>query len=183
MLHRAFFLILLSAAYLSAQVHWTCDPKGGKFIITPGAHSKKFYCWDGKIFSDEQGYTPPPSYVLSYWEEVHRKSQQIRADLERRMKDRSPTTNGRMVSKAIDVLPPPPQPSTSETHSPPPSRAKVTEIREGMDRPSVEAVLGKPYSAISIPEDDGLLEVLTFKLDDDSTARIRIKQGKVLKIE
>jgi hypothetical protein len=39
--------------------------------------------------------------------------------------------------------------------------------------------LGKPHGSISIPEDDGLMETLTYTLDDNTTARVRLKQGKV----
>jgi hypothetical protein len=81
------FLILASAASLAAQIRWTCDAKDGKFAMTPCATCQKFYCWDGQIFSEEPGYTPPPSYVLCYWEEAHRRSQQIRADVDRKGKE------------------------------------------------------------------------------------------------
>jgi len=84
---RSVFLILLSAASLAGEIRWKCDAKDGKFITALCANCKKFYCWDGQIFSEEEGYTPPPSYVLAYWEEVHRKSAQIRADIDRRGKE------------------------------------------------------------------------------------------------
>jgi hypothetical protein len=84
---RSSFLLLVSAACLAAQIRWKCDPKDGKFIMTPCGNCKKLYCWDGKIFSEERGYAPPPSYVLSYWEEVHRRSEEMRAEIDRKGKE------------------------------------------------------------------------------------------------
>jgi len=34
-----------------------------------GSAMRKYYCWDGQIFSTAPGYTPPPKYVLDYWVE------------------------------------------------------------------------------------------------------------------
>jgi len=221
------FLILVSATCLAAQIRWTCDAKDGKFIVTPCATCKKFYCWDGKIFSEEPGYTRPPSYVLSYWEEVHRRSEQIRADIDRRGKElreqvqraeqdsarlnqermqahkeymddlnrrisesrsspaspRSGMTANtqRAVPKTLVVVAR--EPATPAPSVPPASRAKLSEVQVGMDRAAVEVVLGKPHSALSIPEEDGLVEALTYMLDDHATAHVRIEKGKVVSVK
>ncbi len=226
-MRRWFSLILLSTGCLSAQIRWKCDPKDGKFITALCATCKKFYCWDGQIFSEEAGYTPPPAYVLAYWEEIHRRSQQIKADIDRRGKElkeqvqkgqqeavrlnqeraqahqeftddlnrriaesraaaaspRSATaaSTQRTVPKNIVVAAP--EPASAAPSLPPVSRAKVSEIQVGMDRAAVEGVLGKPHSAMSIFEDDGLVESLTYTLDDHTTARIRIEKGKVASVK
>src|SRR4051794_29541414 len=86
MLRRG-LLIMVSAGFLTAEIRWRCDAKDGKFIMTPCANCQKFYCWDGQIFSETLGYNRPPSYVLSYWDEVHRRSKQIRDDIDRRGKE------------------------------------------------------------------------------------------------
>src|SRR5271165_785395 len=102
---RWFFPIMLFAGSLSAQiqVRWRCDPKDGKFTTTLCANCKKFYCWDGEIFSEEDGYTPPPQEVLAYWEEVKRRSQQIRADIERRTQElRDAVKNGQQQSQRMN---------------------------------------------------------------------------------
>jgi hypothetical protein len=227
---RCLVLIVIAAGSLAAQIpqyqfRWKCDPKDGKFIVTPGANSKKFYCWDGQIFSEEKGYTPPPGYVLAYWEEVHRKSQQIREDIDRRGKEMKqqfeqsventkrlnqeraqqhqqfmddlhrrmadpkapmphaaatttamPKTSGVTAAVAATV------PFSSEPGPPPASRAKVNDVKTGMDRASVEAILGKPHGAMTLPEDDTLVESLTYTLDDHATARIRLEKGKVVSV-
>jgi hypothetical protein len=218
-------LILLSAGSLGAQFRWKCDPKDGKFTTTLCATCKKMYCWDGQIFSEEEGYTPPPSYVLAYWEEVARKSQQIRADIERRGKeladqvqagkqetarlnqDRAlahkefmddlnrriaqsrsgspPAPRAAIVSRAVptNVVAGVAEPAMSAPALVPSSRAKVSEIQVGMDRATVEGILGRPHSSISVPDDDGLVESLSYMLEDHATARVRIERGKVASVK
>jgi hypothetical protein len=202
-------MLLISAGCLSAEVRWKCDPTDGKFIATPGINSKKFYCWDGQIFSEEKGYTPPPGYVLAYWEEVHRRSQQIRDDMDRRCKElrekvqqapleaarlnqeraeahkefmdklnRGQTSSSRGTTPKTVVVSGPER-AASTPPIPPASREKVSGVQVGMARSAVEEILGKPHGSISIPEEDGLLETLTYLLDDNTTARVRLKQGKV----
>jgi hypothetical protein len=220
-------MILASAACLAAQIRWKCDAKDGKFIMTLCATCQKLYCWDGEIFSEEPGYTPPPSYVLSYWEDVHRRSQQIRDDIDRRGKElREQVQKGaqetqrlnqeraqshkeymdnlnrriseshslqgaprggvtassqRAVPQNLVVMAPGPQ--ASGPVIPPSSRAKVSGVQVGMDRAAVEGILGKPHSAISIPEDDGLVEVLSYTIEDHAIARVRTEKGKVVSVK
>jgi hypothetical protein len=52
-----------------------------------------------------------------------------------------------------------------------------------MDRPAVEGMLGKPHSAISIPEEGGLMESLSYRLEDHATFRVRILGGKVVSVD
>ena len=225
-MRRAFILVLISAASLAAQIRWKCDPKDGKFSVTMCKGCKKFYCWDGEIFSEEEGYTPPPAYVLSYWDQVHRRSQQIREDIDRRGKElkqqveqgrqetarlnqeraqahkefmddlnrrvatpRSPTaaphSSAAIAPRATprDVVVDAPAASVAAPAIPPASRARVSDVQLGMSRAAVESVLGKPHSAISIPDDEGLVETLTYSLDDHSTSRVRIVQGKVVSVK
>jgi hypothetical protein len=208
-------------------VHWYCNPRDGKFIETPCATCKKFYCWDGKIFSEEKGYTPPPAYVLSYWDEVHRRSQQIRSDIEQTKKElaeqvqkgaqdskrmneerlqahqafmedldrravqsrssQSPLRSGeaavsRRANPQMLVLAPP-RPTEPAPVIPPSSRAKVSEIQPGMDRAEVERILGKPHSAMAVTGVDGMVETLSYRLEDHGTARVRIEKGKVVSVK
>jgi hypothetical protein len=39
-----------------------------------------------------------------------------------------------------------------------------------MDRAMIEGILGRPHGSMSIPEDDGLVEVLNYPLDDKGTS-------------
>ena len=206
---RWFFLTLASVVCLAAQIRWKCDAKDGKFTMTPCANCQKFYCWDGKIFSEEKGYTPPPAYVLQYWEEVRRRSQQIREDIERRGKElREQVQKGAEETKRLnqermqahteymgdlhrrsprtipkDVVVVDSAPAVTAPSIPPVSRAKARAVQVGMGRAAVEGLLGKPQSAISIPEDDGFVEILTYTLDDQGSARVRIEHGKVVSVQ
>lgn len=199
--------------------------------MTPCANCKKFYCWDGQIFSEEAGYTPPPGYVLQYWEEVHRKSQQMREDIDRRGKElreqyeksventarlnaermqahqqymddlhrhieerrsASASTRGTMAAGtpsrgtmasaphviAKDVVVVDSAPSVTAPPIPPASRAKAQEVKVGMDRAAVESLLGKPHSAMSIPEDDRFIEILTYTLDDQGLGADQDRAGQ-----
>jgi len=227
---RWFLLVMVSCGLLTAQMRWRCDAKDGKFTMTPCANCKKFYCWDGQIFSDELGYTRPPGYVLAYWEEIHRKSEQVRADIDRRGKelrdqyqkatednaklnqermaaskefnddlkrriDESRSSSGaprtgmasasttRAEPKSTVVFALPPEAGKSGPSLPPSSREKVGEVKPGMNRTAVEAILGKPHSATSISGGDGVVEALNYMLEDHATARVRIENGKVASVK
>ena len=67
--------------------------------------------------------------------------------------------------------------------APPVSRAKASEVQVGMDRAAVEGILGKPHGSLSIPEDDGLVEVLNYTLDDHGTAKVRLEKSKVVSVK
>lgn len=232
---RNLVLILVSAGSAMAQfgeIRWKCDAKDGRFIKSFN-NGPKFYCWDGKIFSNQKGYDPVPQYVLDYWEEVHRKSEERKAEIvrktqemqeksreaqaenarlnqERAEKDRQfnedlrrkiaqqqngtpqtvPTRSGpprtastQVVAPKTVVLAGVSAPDTPEAAIPPVKRAKTDEVQVGMDRAQVEGILGKPHGSMSIPEDDGLVEVLNYTLDDRATAKVRIEKGKVVTVK
>ena len=48
-----------------------------------------------------------------------------------------------------------------------------------MPRSAVLDKLGKPAGSITIPGDDGLVEIWTWQLTDGSTAKLRIEKGVV----
>lgn len=205
---RYLFLIAISAATAAAQFHWTCDPKDGKFM--KGFGNEKYYCWDGQIFSTAAGYTPPPGYVLAYWEEVHRKMDQTRADIDRKGQEmadkvhqaqadtarmnqerlqKDQAFNDRLNSKVAaqrggqgSTVAVPLTPESAPVAAPV-TRAKASEVQPGMDRAAVEAILGKPHGSMSIPEDDGLVEVLSYTLNDKSMAKVRLEKGKVVSVK
>jgi len=220
---------------------WYCDAKDGKFIITPCATCKKFYCWDGAIYSDEPGYKAPPGFVLAYWEQKHRESEQLRADLARKGKElkeqfeesvreterlnrergqqhkefmdsvarksaeihaaaqHSPIAppaarSGSMATTAIGQRARPKMetldsgvtsgtiPGAAEPTPPPVSRAKLSEIQRGMAKDAVLEKLGAPRSKMSIPEDGILVETLTYLVEANASAKVRIENGKVVSV-
>lgn len=223
---RALLSVLIVTGCVAGQFRWKCNAKDGKFTMTPCANCKKFYCWDGQIFSEEKGYTPPPAYVLEYWEAVRQRSAQIRAasrqhgreleemaakareenkrlnserqashkaymdDLERRIAA-SRSSGGAPVRPGDPPVKAAPQtvvvaaadPATPAPVFVPCSREKVAQVQKGMDRAGVEGILGAPQSAVSIPEDDAFVETLSYTLVGGSTARIRIENGKVARVD
>jgi hypothetical protein len=62
-------------------------------------------------------------------------------------------------------------------------RSKVAEVKVGMDRASVEGVLGKPHSVMAIQGSDEAVETLIYNLDDKATARVRTVSGKVVSVQ
>ena len=76
-----------------------------------------------------------------------------------------------------------PEKPESAAIAPPVTRAKAAEVQVGMDRAAVEGILGKPHGSMSIPEDDGLVEVLNYTLDDKGTAKVRLEKGKVVSVK
>ena len=223
-------------------MRWRCDAKDGKFIMTPCANCKKFYCWDGAIYSEEPGYTAPPGFVLAYWEEKHRESEQIRAEIDRKGKElkeqfresqqetqrlnaerkqqhkefmdsvarksaeihsaaqRPPSAPGAartgtaMASTATVQRERPKMESldsvvttgaasgTAKPAPPPVSRAKVNEIQTGMTKAAVLEKLGAPRAMMSIPDDGVLVEVLTYVVEGNVSAKVRIENGKVASV-
>jgi hypothetical protein len=62
-------------------------------------------------------------------------------------------------------------------------RSKVAEVQTGMDRASVEAMLGKPHSVMAIQGSDEEIETLIYNLDDKAMARVRTINGKVVSVK
>ena len=87
----------------------------------------------------------------------------------------------RPISRGATVVAP--EKPESAAIAPPVSRAKTTEVQAGMDRATVESILGKPHGSMSMSEDDGLVEVLNYALDDKGTAKVRLEKGKVVSVK
>jgi hypothetical protein len=51
-----------------------------------------------------------------------------------------------------------------------------------MDRAAVEGIWVSPHGSMSISEDDGLMEVLNYTLDDKGTAKVRLEKGKTVSV-
>jgi hypothetical protein len=107
------------------------------------------------------------------------KAQAFNDELNRKVAEqRGGQSLSRPVSRSATVLgPPTPE---SAPIAPPVSRTKAAEVQVGMDRAAVEGILGKPHGSMSIPEDDGMVEVLNYTLDDKGTAKVRLEKGKVV---
>jgi hypothetical protein len=110
------------------------------------------------------------------------KDQAFNDELNRKIAEqRGGQSLARPMSRSATVLVP--EKPESAAIALPVSRAKASEVQVGMDRASVEAILGKPHGSMSIPEDDGLVEVLNYTLDDKGTAKVRLEKGKVVSVK
>ncbi|MGD1097457.1 MAG: hypothetical protein ABSB35_36405 [Bryobacteraceae bacterium] len=110
------------------------------------------------------------------------KDQAFNDELNRKIAEqRGGQSSARPISKGAPVLVP--EKPESAAIAPPVSRAKASEVQVGMDRVAVEGILGKPHGSMSIPEDDGLVEVLNYALDDKGTAKVRLEKGKVVSVK
>ena len=200
--------------FAQPRFKWYCKKEDGKFTMTPCAKCKKFYCWDGEIFSEEEGYTPPPAYVLEYWEKQRQHSEQIRADIARkgeelkqkvqqagidtqRLNAESARKHQEFMSSlerkggsrpksdmmASTVPPAPPQVPAAIPNPDPIARAKLDEVKAGMERGAVIEKLGAPHAKVAISTGDGEVELLTYKLEGSGSAKIRLEQGKVVSVK
>lgn len=110
------------------------------------------------------------------------KDQAFNDELNRKIAEhRGGQSLARPISRGATLL----VPATPESAAiaPPVSRAKASEVQVGMDRAAVEGILGKPHGSMSISEDDGLVEVLNYALDDKGTATVRLEKGKVVSVK
>jgi hypothetical protein len=109
------------------------------------------------------------------------KDQAFNDELNRKIAAQRGQSMARPVTRGSSVLPP----ATPESSAiaPPVSRAKAAEVQVGMDRAAVEGILGKPHGSMSIPQDDGLVEVLNYTLDDKGTATVRLEKGMVVSVK
>jgi hypothetical protein len=109
------------------------------------------------------------------------KSQAFNDELNRKIAEqRGGQSLARPITRSTVLVPQQPE---SAPIAPPVSRAKASEVQMGMDREAVEGILGKPHGSMSIPEDDGLVEVLNYSLDDKGTAKVRLEKGKVVSVK
>ena len=110
------------------------------------------------------------------------KDQAFNDELNRKIAEqRGEQSLARPISRGNTMLAP--EKPESAAIAPPVSRAKASEVQVGMDRVAVEGILGKPHGLMSIPEDDGLVEVLNYLLDDKGTAKVRLEKGKVVSVK
>jgi hypothetical protein len=180
-------LMLAFAANSAAQgFKWTCDPSE--------RHSR-FYradlgvvCWEGKTFSKDDGGIP--QYMLDYFEKNRRDVQKKVDEMNRHiaeLKAVRPANSG-----ANSGTPPPVTPGAKAT--PTVARAEATpivpispeafaSIDVGTQRSAVLDKLGKAPGSVTIPGDDGFVEIWTYQLTDGSTAKLKIEKGVVMSRE
>jgi hypothetical protein len=184
-------LMLAFAATAAAQgFKWECDPTE--------RHSR-FYradlgivCWEGKTFSKDNGGIP--QYMLDYFEKNRREVQQKVDEMNKHFAELKAAHAGN--SGTLRPVTPPanatgPAKATASANTTgivaraeavpivPVSPEVFASIDVGMPRSAVLDKLGKPPGSITIPGDDGFVEIWTYQLADGSTAKLNIEKGVV----
>jgi hypothetical protein len=181
-------LMLAFAAKSAAQesgFKWECDPS---------ERHNRFYradlgvvCWEGKTFSKDNGGIP--QYMLDYFEQNRRKVQQKVDEMNRHIAElkaaRLPGQPGNSATPR-PITPITPATNARVTVAPaeatpivPISPEAFASMDVGTARSAVLDKLGKPPGAITIPGDDGFVEIWTYQLTDGSTAKLNIEKGVV----
>jgi hypothetical protein len=177
-------LTLAFATNAAAQgFKWECDPTE--------RHSR-FYradlgvvCWEGKTFSADNGGIP--QYMLDYFEQNRRKVQQKVDEMNRHFAELKAARPSNSGTPAL----PAPRPAAPAVNAAgtvaraeaipivPVSPQVFASIDVGMHRSAVLDALGKPPGSITIPGDDGFVEIWTYQLTDGSAAKLTIEKGVV----
>jgi hypothetical protein len=166
-----------TAAAQESGFRWTCDP---------AERHSRFYradlgvvCWEGKTYSKDRGGIP--HYMLDYFEENSRRVKQKVDEMNRHIAELKTAhpNNGR-------PLLPPPNAVKAPTVAPaeavpvvPVSPELFASIDVGLPRSAVLDKLGKPPGSLTIPGDDGFVEIWTYQLTDGSAAKIKLEKGVV----
>lgn len=174
-------LILAFAGNAAPQefgIKWECDP-------TDRHH--RFYrsdlgvvCWDGKTYSKDNGGIPQS--MLDYFEQNRRKVQEKVDEMNRHIAElkAARAANGgtsRAAAPAANA-----HPTVARAENAPVAAVSpevFASIDVGMARAAVLDKLGKPAGSITIPGDDGLIEIWTYRLADGSTAKLKLTEGVV----
>ena len=209
---RSFLIVAAFSFFATAQVgvkiRWTC-PKEGRFNVSHCKGCSPHYCMDGQHFHASEG--PIPEWVLGYFEELRRRSEEISRQLEaksaelraahaasaerakqmnaqsaaaheaflQRVKSGRHGNSPRMLQPAPGGVAAAPDVAVAPRVV---SREEIGLVKIGDNRGDVVARLGTPASAITIPGDDGTVERLAYRTGPDRTARINLRDGRVVEI-
>jgi hypothetical protein len=167
-----------TAAAQEFGIRWECDPKD--------VHSRFYRAdlgvvyWEGRTYSKDNGGIPQS--MLDYFEQNRKNVQQKVDEMNRHIAELKAARPGNGGT---------PRPATSPANTAatvaradaapivPVSLEVFASIDVGMPRSAVLDKLGKPAGSITIPGDDGLVEIWTWQLTDGSTAKLRIEKGVV----
>jgi hypothetical protein len=168
----------VSAAAQQSGLKWTCDP-------TERHH--RFYhsdlvvvCWDGQTYTKDDGGIP--QYMLDHFEQNRRNVRQKVDEMNRHIAE---------LKAARAANPAPSRPLTSSANPTPtvaPAEPSATlplnpevfaSIDVGTTRSAVLEKLGKPSGLITLPGDDGFVEIWAYKLTNGNTSKLHIEKGIV----
>ncbi|HLJ51259.1 MAG TPA: hypothetical protein VKU01_34860 [Bryobacteraceae bacterium] len=157
------------------QIHWVCDPKEKRLY----RRDLGVVCWDGTTYSKEDP-GGIPQYMIDYFDQMRRDVAQKVGEMNQHvaeLKAKRPVAAGPTVIAARQTVP---IPAAPEVRHKPVSPEAFASIEKGMKRTELIEKLGEPMGSISIPNDDGFIEVWTYSLTDGGTAKVRIEAGVVV---
>jgi hypothetical protein len=167
------------AAAQDSGFRWTCDPSE--------RHSR-FYradlgvvCWEGKTYSKDHGGIP--QYMLDYFENNSREVKQKVDEMNRRFAELKAAHPNNGVSTSPSHTQRPTVASAEPVFIVPVSPEVFASIDVGLPRSAVLDKLGKPPGSLTIPGDDGFVEIWTYQLTDGSAAKLKLEKGVVISRE
>jgi len=161
-------LTLASAFTAAAQgphIKWVCDPKVQRLY----RRDLGVVCWDGQTYrKDDPGGIP--QYMVDYFDQMRRNlDEKVGAMRHANNTERAPARTAVPVPRATPAAP-----------RKPVSPDLFSSVAKGMKRSEVLDKLGDPAGAITIPADEGFVEVWTYSMTDGGTAKVRIEAGAVV---
>lgn len=161
------------AAHPTSGYKWRCEHSARNHRYR-AAHG--VVCWDGRIYGVDDGGIP--QYMLDYFAQDQRNFQQNdgrTAELEAARPGylESPSPVRPVAYARATVAPAEAVPTV------PVSPEVFASIDVGMARSMVLDKLGKPAGSITIPGDDGFIEIWTYQLTNGSTAKLNMEKGIV----
>jgi hypothetical protein len=143
-----------------------CPPTGRSYSV-----EQRQICWDGATYTRDT--TGLPQHMLDYFD-----ARQKAASAPQEAKKPAPEKVDPVPAPPVaTVLRAPPRPDPV-----PVSNRKWASVHPGMTRHQALQILGDPPGTMEIPEEGGLTEVWTYRLEGGKSARIRIEHGEVVKI-
>jgi len=171
-------VLVVSATSQEPGIRWECDPKD--------VHSR-FYradlgvvCWEGRTYSKDNGGIPQS--MLDYFEQNRRDVQQKVDEMNKHIAELKASRQGNSGTPRTTT------PAAGATGTVaradaatllPVSPEAFAAIDVGMPRSAVLDRLGKPAGSITIPGDDGMVEIWTWQLTDGTTAKVHLEKGVV----
>jgi hypothetical protein len=161
-------------------IKWVCDPKEHRLY----RRDLGVVCWDGKAYrADDPGGIP--RYMIDYFNEQRREIEQDVRDMRKGLPPPAPRTpQSGATSPNVVTVSSVSVPRVAPARRRPPVRADLfAEVQRGMARSEVLTKLGEPRSSISLPGDDGFVEIWNWLLTDGSTGKVTIHAGVVDSVE
>ena len=169
----SFFFV--TAVAQGFQINWVCDPKEHRLY----RRDLGVVCWDGRTYrKDDPGGIP--QYMIDYFDQMRRNLQQKVGPANTRPTASSPTRTASPASVVFSERASVPIAKAPQVAQKAISPEDFASIANGMKRADVIQKLGNPAGSISIPDDEGFTEILTYALTDASTAKVRIEAGAVV---